>query len=696
MTTAKPEKKAEQGLRTLPDDNIRQIMWRFQDRYDLQMVVQSSRSVARGLVAKLVAEGVRNSHEWTKEKAQLLKAFDDNGITSALMQPEDGGYFAGPKNFALSLIAFELAWVDGGAATCSLATNLALAPIHERGTSEQKSTYMKKCVPPQAGEKREHFRGAFALTEPLPFIGVDTGFIQGRVRIAEWEEGKEPVLEVEKRGRFITNMAFANFVTAAVSSDDKRFRGSCFVILEDGDKGLYDRGVPTRKMVHQLSSTRDPIFKLKIPASRIIGGYTVRNGKLMPNFNHGDVLDAVFRRTRVPVGLMSSAKILSSIEPVIRYQRERFRGSKMTEPGNPRYDLGLQQREDCLERLVDIWSAGEAATSLGFEAARFFDEYDTIEKQKDEFFARQGVVGPRDQIAAMRPYQEQAAEYLKLFAESEAQRDKKRFEELGANPVVKFIVKDALANILCPACKLWNTGYGTNVMREAVSLMGGYGITEDCPGFLGQKWMDAQLEATYEGPEAVQRMQIGAAVTEPFFLIQYKQWIGALKKIAKEHPAMGVSVLVQTMELWLWTLQSLQNQKDDEGRDFYHGMRQSVTFPMADALTWILAARAQVLDVLELKTKGPENPILAESLPGFVQFFSDLCWLQAGRTAGEVGRLCADLVFGFAEKSSKEAETFFKMRNDLDRGLAGSRLAKSRAAHAASQVMIPEALDYPV
>ena len=44
-------------------------------------------------------------------------------------------------------------------------------------------------------------------------------------------------------------------------------------------------------------------------------------------------------------------------------------------------------------------------------------------------------------------------------------------------------------------------------MREAVSLMGGYGITEDCPGFLGHKWMDAQLEATYEGPEAVQRRQ---------------------------------------------------------------------------------------------------------------------------------------------------------------------------------------------
>ena len=63
-----------------------------------------------------------------------------------------------------------------------------------------------------------------------------------------------------------------------------------------------------------------------------------------------------------------------------------------------------------------------------------------------------------------------------------------------------FAMLDSLANVLCPACKLWNTGHGANMMREAVSLMGGYGVTEDCPGFLGQKWMDAQLEATYEGP----------------------------------------------------------------------------------------------------------------------------------------------------------------------------------------------------
>lgn len=43
-------------LRTLPGDDVRQIMWRFADRFDLQMSVQSARSIARSTVAKLVAE----------------------------------------------------------------------------------------------------------------------------------------------------------------------------------------------------------------------------------------------------------------------------------------------------------------------------------------------------------------------------------------------------------------------------------------------------------------------------------------------------------------------------------------------------------------------------------------------------------------------------------------------------------------
>ena len=682
-------------MSTLPGDDVRQILWRFSDRFELQMIVQSARSLARGLVARLVAEGARNTHEWTERKAELLTGFDEVGLTTVFMDPEEGGFLGGPKNLALALVAFELSWVDGGAATCSLASNLALSPIHEKGTPEQRHTYMSRCVPPLPGEDRKPWRGAFALTEPLPYVGVDTGILSGRMRIAEWEDGKEPLLQVEKRGRFITNMGFANFVTAAVDSDDPRIKGSAMVILEETDPGTFDRGSVTLKLVHQLSSTSDPILSLKVPASRIIGGYTVKDGVIIPNENHGDVIESVFRRTRVPVSVMSSAKLLSAVEPVIRYQRTRFRGGAASSPGSPRYDQGLQQKEDALQRLVDFWATGEAGAALGFAAARLFDTFDPVEREKDRILAERGITGARAQMKLFKELEKDALEFLALEALPPSERNGERYRELEDNTLVQFLITDALTNVFCPACKLWNTGYGATMMREAVSLMGGYGITEDCPGFLAQKWMDAQLEATYEGPEAVQRRQLSITMLNELFLFQFRRWITDLRAISGRRPGTGACTLASAMELWLWTLDFLQKNKDADGKPLYHSSRHGVVFPFSDALCWILTSRQQILDLLELEEKGPENPVLAEGLAGFVTFFSDLCHVQAARSAGEVGRICAELVYGYSRHSDAPIQEFAALRQRLDVCLTGARLAKDRAALAVSKVMIPEALDYP-
>ena len=96
------------------------------------------------------------------------------------------------------------------------------------------------------------------------------------------------------------------------------------IILEETDPGVFDRGTPTRKLVHQLSSTQDPVLSMQVPASRIIGGYSVKDGVIVPRYSHGEIIEAVFRRTRVTVAIMTSAKLLSAIEPIIRYQRGRF------------------------------------------------------------------------------------------------------------------------------------------------------------------------------------------------------------------------------------------------------------------------------------------------------------------------------------------------------------------------------------
>ena len=739
-TVAVPETKT---MLTLPGDAVRQIQWRFADRFDLQMLVQSARTVARGTVARLVAAGERNTHEWTPGKAGMFDSFDRSGITAAFMEPEEGGFISGPKNLALSLAAFELAWVDGGAATASLASFLALAPIHERGTQEQIAHYKTLAAPPQPGEDRKPWRGAFALTEPIPYVGVDTGMLSGRISIAEWKPDEEPILQVDKRGRFITGIAFANFVTAAVLSEDPRIKGSCVVILEDTDEGSFDRGTPTKKLVHQLSSTGDPIFNLKVPASRIVGGYTVKDNVIVPNYNHGEIIEAVFRRTRVPVGLMTAAKLLSAVEPVIRYQRERFRGAEGSRPGSIRYEQGIQQRQDALHRLVDVWATGEAAASLGFAAARLFDALDPLEKHKTALLKEQGIQGGRAEMKALKESEQRALQLLSLKP-NDPKSGKQGRAELEADPLVQFVLMDAEANVLCPATKLWNTGHGANMMREAVSLMGGYGITEDCPGFLANKWMDAQLEATYEGPEAVQRRQLTVTMTSELFLAQFRAWSAEMRRIASYRPGTGACTLASAMNLWLWTINYLQNSTDPDGNKLYHGQRQGVTFALADALCWLLASRAQIHDVLELESRGAADAVAAEGLEGTVQFLSDLCHTQAAQAAGEVSRICAELVFGYnrhpawdgqdhpgcflASELDAYEETmpgisamaidvlaadgthphkagpcvgcagsaeFLRLQSKLTTCLSGSRLAKDRAADTVSKVMIPEALDYP-
>jgi alkylation response protein AidB-like acyl-CoA dehydrogenase len=734
-TSALPETAS---MLTLPTDQVRAILWRFADRFDLQMLVQSARGVARGTVARLVAAGERNTHEWTPLKDEMMDAFDRAGLTAIFMEPEEGGFIAGPKNLALALSAFELAWVDGGAATASLAGFLALSPIHERGTPEQTQHYMSLAAPPQPGEDRKAWRGAFALTEPIPYVGVDTGMLGGKVRVVEWKDGEEPMLHVDKRGRFITNIATANFVTAAVNSDDERIEGSCIIILEETDEGIFDAGTATKKLVHQLSSTGDPIFSLQVPASRIVGGYTVKDGVIVPNFSHGEVIEAVFRRTRVTVGLMTAAKLLSAVEPIIRYQRSRFRGAEGTRPGTARYERGIQQREDALHRLVDVWACGEAAASLGFAAARLFDELDPLEKHKTAILAERGITGGRAEMKALRDTGQSAIEFLTMRA-----NDPRR-AEYAADPLIEFVLKDAEANVLCPATKLWNTGNGANMMREAVSLMGGYGITEDCPGFLAAKWMDAQLEATYEGPEAVQRRHLTVTMTSDLFLAEFRAWIAEMRHVASLRPGTGACTLASAMQMWLWTLRHLQKATDAEGNKLYHGQRQGVTFAMADALCWLLASRCQILDVLALEARGGSDASVADGLPGTVRFLSDLCHVQSAKAAGEVSRICAELVFGYKRHPSwndtvcsqcftmdelEEFEhtmpgitsmvmdvlksdgthpdkagpcagcvgesDFLQMQNKLSRCLSGSRIAKDRAADTVSAVMIPEALDYP-
>src|SRR5690606_31021699 len=131
------------------------------------------------------------------------------------------------------------------------------------------------------------------------------------------------------------------------------------------------------------------------------------------------------------VGLMTSAKLLSAVEPVLRYQRQRFRGADAVAPDSPRYELGLQQREDALHRLIDVWATGEASASLGFAAARLFDELDPLEREKDRLLGEQGILGGSAQFKALRKRQNEALRAISS-------------RTMPDDPVVHFLVLDSV------------------------------------------------------------------------------------------------------------------------------------------------------------------------------------------------------------------------------------------------------------
>ena len=151
----------------------------------------------------------------------------------------------------------------------------------------------------------------------------------------------------------------------------------------------------------------------------------MKDGVIVPNFDHSEVIEAVFRRTRVPVGVMTAAKLLSAVEPVIRYQRGRFRGAEQAVPGSVRYELGIQQREDALHRLVEAWATGEAGASLGFATARLFDQLDPLEKRKDAALAAAEVSGMKATMRWLKALERSALELLELEAHPRGEKQRR-------------------------------------------------------------------------------------------------------------------------------------------------------------------------------------------------------------------------------------------------------------------------------
>ena len=204
-----------------------------------------------------------------------------------------------------------------------------------------------------------------------------------------------------------------------------------------------------------------------------------------------------------------------------------------------------------------------------------------------------------------------------------------------------------------------------------------------------------QLDATYEGPEAVQRRQISETMANPAFLAQVEAWAkaGEACLCAAENGAKAISA---ALRLWAWTQNFAKTAKDANGKRLGASQRHGVVFPLADALAGLMAANSFREDIKFLALNGAEHPVVGPELQGYLNTFNDLLGTVAADVAGEAGKICAGVVYGFGAATADDKAAFAALRNELDEALAGTRLAKDRAAKCLTTIMIPEALDYPM
>ncbi len=205
----------------------------------------------------------------------------------------------------------------------------------------------------------------------------------------------------------------------------------------------------------------------------------------------------------------------------------------------------------------------------------------------------------------------------------------------------------ALAMVVVPAAKAWSTGHGADVVRGAVGLARMCGISEQTrtliPNLAGRPVSDAARVVEEEG-------RLVESMRDEVFLAQAAEWVRDLRAIASRRPGTGACTIASATELWLWTLSHV-GQRVAAGAGPEPTSERAMA-PLADALCWLLASRAQILDVERLAEDAGAGTVDVAVLA----FLTDLCHVQAARAAGEVGRICAQVVFGGRRHPGWDAE----------------------------------------
>ena len=321
-------------------DDLHGALWRTADRADLLAVQRAARQVARcrapcGILPPF-ADGA-------PIRPVCLAALDANGLTGdSLRRDPRPGDASGAGALGVGL---GRCW----SSDLSMSGFLAQMPIRDFGTASKEAL---------SGHTTGFRHGALCLTEPIPGAQARTPSSLRQRRVAgQSADGRADAMKSQSadasRATWIRGFRAGRGVG--------RWRQCAWQLPGDSGAGRR-RALRARRCGTQagppIRFDDEPTFDLRVPARRIVGGFSQsKRGRLVPCFDHRQLLEPALRRTRALLSLMTASKALTTV----REAALEARGAA---------SVGIFQS------LADLWAAGEAARALGFSAAQLCDALD--------------------------------------------------------------------------------------------------------------------------------------------------------------------------------------------------------------------------------------------------------------------------------------------------------------------------------
>ena len=177
------------------------------------------RNAARDFAQKALKPRIRDAFRHETTDPAIYREMGDMGLLGATLPPQYGG--AGLNYVSYGLIAREVEYVDSAYRTLlSVQSSLAMVPIYEFGSEEQKEKYLKRLG-------KGELIGCFGLTEPNSGSDPASASTRARAVPGGWQ--------LSGRKTWITNSPIADVFIVWAKDDEGLLRG---FILDKGMKGL--------------------------------------------------------------------------------------------------------------------------------------------------------------------------------------------------------------------------------------------------------------------------------------------------------------------------------------------------------------------------------------------------------------------------------------------------------------------------